>query len=177
MAALLSGQTKPLKSVAGTVTGFKVDAHTRAILVKSDQGDVSTIPFAPETEVVRVAPGERDLKKAEPARITEIVTSDRVLVSFVEGMTNARRIVLVTATDIAKRNEASRRRSVRSASTRIRSRQSTTGPDSDASKSSPNPAPIRSVVRPWRSTTISRSTPATHYSPRRRHPTRRNCTG
>ncbi len=108
IAALLPAQTKPSKSVAGTVTGFKVDAHTSAILVKPDNGEVSAIPFSPETEVVRVAPGTRDLSKAEPARITEIVTGDRVLVSFVQGMTEARRIVLVTATDIAKRNEASR---------------------------------------------------------------------
>lgn len=43
----------------------------------------------------------RDLSKAEPARITDIVTSDRVLLSFVQGMTAATRIVLVTASDIA----------------------------------------------------------------------------
>jgi hypothetical protein len=101
-------KTRPSKSVAGTVAGFKVDARTSAILVKPDNGGISTIPFSPETEVIRVAPGARDLSKAEPTRITEIVTGDRVLVSFVPGMTEARRIVLVTATDIAKRNEASR---------------------------------------------------------------------
>jgi hypothetical protein len=107
-AALLLAQVKPSKSVAGTVTGFKIDAHTGAILVRPDNADVSTIPFSAETEVVRVAPGAHDLTKAEPARITDIVTGDRVLVSFVRGMTEARRIVLVTATDIAKRNEAAR---------------------------------------------------------------------
>jgi hypothetical protein len=108
VATLLPAQVRPSKSVTGTVTGFKVDAHMSAILVKTDDGAVSAIPIAPETEVVRVAPGDRDLSKAEPARVTDIVTGDRVLISFVRGMAEARRIVLVTATDIAKRNEASR---------------------------------------------------------------------
>jgi hypothetical protein len=106
--ALLPGQSQPSKSLAGTVTGFQVDAHTRAILVEADNGGVSAIPFAPETEVVRVAPGDHELTKGEPGHITEILTGDRVLVSFVQGMTEARRIVLITATDIAKRNEANR---------------------------------------------------------------------
>jgi hypothetical protein len=94
--------------VAGTVTGFKVDAHTSAILIKADSGGVSAIPSALETEMIRVAPGEHDLAKGEPVRITEVLTGDRVLVSFVQGMTEARRIVLITAADIAKRNEARR---------------------------------------------------------------------
>jgi hypothetical protein len=106
--ALLPGQSRPSKSVAGTVTGFKIDAHTSAILVKVDNRGVSAIPFSPEAEVIRVEPGAHDLSKVEPARITEIVIGDRVLVSFVQGMREARRIVLVAATDIAKRNEAYR---------------------------------------------------------------------
>ena len=40
--------------------------------------------------------------------MTDIVAGDRVLVSFVEEMPEARRIVLITATDIATRNETYR---------------------------------------------------------------------
>lgn len=107
-ASLLAAQTAPSKSVIGTVTGFKVNAHVTEILVKPDDGGASAIEFSPDTEVVRVAPGEQDLSKAEPARITDVLAGDRILASFVEGMTPARRVVLMSATDIAKRNEANR---------------------------------------------------------------------
>ena len=96
------------KSILGTVTGFKVNSKVAEILLKPDSGGASAVRFSPDTEVVRVAPGEHDLSKAEPARITEILTGDRVLVSFVQGMPEARRIVLIAAADIAKRNEAYR---------------------------------------------------------------------
>ena len=105
--ALLPGQIRPSKSVAGTVTGFKVDAHTSAILLQADDGGVRAIPFVPETEVIRIAPGDHDLAKGEPARVTDVVTGDRVLVSFVQGMAEARRIVLITATDITTQAQRS----------------------------------------------------------------------
>jgi hypothetical protein len=107
--ALLPAQTAPSKSIIGTITGFKVDSHTSSILLKPDHGAACAIEFTPDTEVIRVAPGEQDLSKSEPARITDVLTGDRVLVSFVHDMPAARRIVLMTATDIAKRNEANRR--------------------------------------------------------------------
>jgi hypothetical protein len=48
------------------------------------------------------------LSHATPARIADVARDDRVLVSFVEGMTEARRIVVVSASEIARRNAAER---------------------------------------------------------------------
>jgi hypothetical protein len=94
------------KSILGAVTDFKVESLE--IGVKPDRGDSIFLKFGPETEVVRIAPGERDMSKAKPAKVTDIARGDRVMVSFVEGLTEARRIVVISADDIAARNEAER---------------------------------------------------------------------
>lgn len=104
--ALLAAQTLPPKSILGKVTGFKV--HSQEIGIEPDTGNLVFVKLGPETEVVRIAPGQHDLTKAAPAKITDIHSADRLLISFAEGMTEARRIVLISATDIAQRNEADR---------------------------------------------------------------------
>ena len=76
--------------------------------IKPDAGAPAFVRVSAETEVVQVGPGERDLSKAKPARVTDLALGDRVLASFVSGMPEARRIVLITATDIARRNEDER---------------------------------------------------------------------
>jgi len=105
LAAVLAAQTAPpAKSILGKVTGFK--AHSSEIAFKPDDGDAVLIKFSPDTEVVRIAPGHHDLSKAAPAKITDIRAGDRLLVSYAEGMPEARRIVLISATDITERNQA-----------------------------------------------------------------------
>jgi len=78
--------------------------ETQAAAAKSLLATVTA--FKPESLVV--SPGETGLAKAKPAKPSDIKLGDRVLVSFVEGMTEARRIVLVAADDIARRNESER---------------------------------------------------------------------
>lgn len=106
LACTLGAQTAP-KPILGTVTGFRVD--TLEFGVKPDSGKVVMVKVGPETDVVAVPPGERGLEKAKPARVTDIAPGDRVLVSFVDGLTDARRIVLIPAGEIVRRNEAERR--------------------------------------------------------------------
>ena len=101
MAAVLGAQHAP-KAVMGAVTGFHVKSHE--IRIQPDSGDAVAVRFGPETEVVRIPPGEHDLKKAQPAKLTDIVVGDRVMASFVEGVVEARRLVLITAADISRRN-------------------------------------------------------------------------
>ena len=48
----------------GTVAGFK--AESAEIEVKPDQGDTVSLKITTATQVQRVPPGEKDLKKAEP---------------------------------------------------------------------------------------------------------------
>jgi len=103
--AVLRAQTAA-KPISGTVTEFKPAALE--IGVKADSGETVFVKVGPDTEVVQVPPGERDLRQAKPARLTSLGRGDRVLVSFVTGLAEARRIVWITATDIAARNQAER---------------------------------------------------------------------
>ena len=93
---------QPAKPVLGTVTGFK----PFQLLLKSDSGETVAARFGVDTEVLQVPPGERDFTKATRASVTDILTGDRIMATFVAGMPEARRIVLITSRDIAKRNAA-----------------------------------------------------------------------
>jgi hypothetical protein len=92
------------KPILGTVTEFRANAFEMG--VKSDTGKTVFVPFGTETDVLQVPPGERDLGKGTPVAVAGILPGDRVMVSFAEGMREARRIVLISSRDIATRNEA-----------------------------------------------------------------------
>jgi hypothetical protein len=98
--------TQPQKSILGTVTEFKMSSLE--IGLQPDNGAATYFKVAPDTEVFQVEPGERDLSTAKNVRLTDLSLADRVLVTFAAGMPEARRIVLISATDISKRNEAER---------------------------------------------------------------------
>jgi hypothetical protein len=103
-AAALAAQ--PQKSILGTLTEFKMSSFEFGL--QPDTGAATYFKVSPDTEVVQVEPGERDLSKAKQVRLTDLSLADRVMVTFVDGMPEARRIVLISATDISKRNEAER---------------------------------------------------------------------
>lgn len=92
------------RSVLGSVAA--IDPNTLQFTLKPDSGALQRFRAGAETQVVQVAPGEQDLSQGKPARLTDVAIGDRILVSFVEGLAEARRIVLVSSDDIAKRNEA-----------------------------------------------------------------------
>ncbi|HEV1285572.1 MAG TPA: DUF5666 domain-containing protein [Bryobacteraceae bacterium] len=96
-------QTGP-KAILGSITAFK--AEDAVVVVKPDNTDPVNVKLTPETIFQRVAPGERDLKKAATMNMTDMALGDRVLVSFKPGTTEALRILVMAATDISKRNEA-----------------------------------------------------------------------
>src|SRR5258708_1755055 len=73
-------QTAASKSLVGTVSGFK--AESAEIQVKPDDGDVLSLKVTTSTQVQRVPAGEKDLKKAEPIKITDVAAGDRVLVTL-----------------------------------------------------------------------------------------------
>ena len=102
--APLMAQTAVPKAVVGTVEGFK--AESAEIHVKPDTGETVSLKITSGTQVLRVAPGETDLKKAEPMKITDVASGDKVLVNLMPGAFEARRIVVMSSSDIAKRNEA-----------------------------------------------------------------------
>jgi hypothetical protein len=102
--APVMAQTAVPKAVVGTVEGFK--AESAEIHVKPDTGETVSLKITSATQVLRVAPGEKDLKKAEPMKITDVASGDKVLVNLMPGAFEARRIVVMASADIAKRNEA-----------------------------------------------------------------------
>jgi len=101
-----TAQIAPKKTVLGTVADFRVDSLEMG--VKSDDGRTVWVKFGAETDVLLAAPGDKDLSHALPAKITDVAREDRVMVSFVAGMTEARRIVAISATAIARRDAAER---------------------------------------------------------------------
>jgi len=94
------------KPILGSITAFK--AEDAVVVVKPDATDAVNVKLTPETIFQRVAPGERDLKKATTMNMTDMALEDRVLVTFKPGTTDATRILVMSATDITKRNEADR---------------------------------------------------------------------
>jgi hypothetical protein len=103
LAAAAFAQTAP-KAILGSITAFKPEDGL--VVVKPDNTDAVNVKLTPDTIFQRVAPGERDLKKATPMKLTDMALGDRVLVSFATGSTEALRILVMSATDIEKRNEA-----------------------------------------------------------------------
>ena len=94
------------QSFIGTVDAFKPD--TLEILVKSEAGEVRSLKITAETIVQRVAPGERDLKNAISLRASDVALGDRVLVSIERGTSDLRRLVVMAASDLSKRDDADR---------------------------------------------------------------------
>ncbi|MGA3235648.1 MAG: hypothetical protein ABSG03_05070 [Bryobacteraceae bacterium] len=96
-------QTMP-KSIVGSITAFQ--AADAMVVVKPDNTDAVSVKLTPDTVFQRIAPGERDLKKAAAMNMTDMALGDRVLVSFKTGSTEALRVLVMSSTDIQKRNEA-----------------------------------------------------------------------
>ncbi len=104
-AAALSAFQKPT-SLVGTVTGFLV--ASAEIQVKPDAGEPVSVRITPSAVAQRVAPGETDLKKAQSIAIGDVAAGDRVLITFDTTSRELRRIVVMSAADLAKRNSADR---------------------------------------------------------------------
>ena len=94
------------KSVLGTVTSFNKNVTT--LEVRPDGGTAIPIKLLPNTVLQRIAPGETNLSKATAIGVSDINTGDRVLVTVSSSGTDALRVVVISATDIAKRDDADR---------------------------------------------------------------------
>jgi hypothetical protein len=101
-----TAQTQAAKSFVGTVSAFKPE--TAEIEIKPDNAAPVALKIGSGTIAQKIAPGEKDLKKAGAIQISEVALGDRVLVTPEPGTTDLRRIIVMAATDIAKRNDADR---------------------------------------------------------------------
>jgi hypothetical protein len=92
----------------GTVTAISGTTLT----VKTDAGEVHRVDVPAEAALKRIAPGEKDLTKAETIQFSELAAGDRVLVKLdpnaPAGTTQALQIIAVKAEDLAQKQQKDR---------------------------------------------------------------------
>ncbi len=92
------------EKLVGTVSAVALDQAT--IEVKGADGNAVTIHLTSDTVLQHVAPGERSLKNAETIQATDIAVGDKVLVNSDPASGMARRLVIMSAKEITKHDEA-----------------------------------------------------------------------
>ncbi len=99
---------EPVARAIGEVTA--VDAGAGQIALKPDTGAPVAVFLTPNTLFLRVAPGEKDLKKASRITLKDVVAGDRVLARgrMAEGKLQAASIVVMSKADLARKHEADR---------------------------------------------------------------------
>ena len=89
-----------------------IDAAAKQLTVKTDAGSMVTVALSDATTYSRLPPGETTLDKAVTIALTDLAEGDRVMAS---GKTSddhksnaARKLIVMTKGDIAKKNERER---------------------------------------------------------------------
>jgi hypothetical protein len=92
----------------GSITGITANTLT----VKTDAGDQHQFDVPAEAVIKRIAPGEKDLTKAETIAFTDLAVGDRVLVKMDVGASapkpQAAQIIAVKAADLAQKQQKDR---------------------------------------------------------------------
>jgi hypothetical protein len=105
--AVCCAQAPPaLKSVVGEVTA--IDAAGKQIMLKGDDGMAYTVILGDATSYLRVAPGEKDLKKATKIAFTDMMVGDRALALEKDSNVPARAVVIMTKGDLAQKHDQER---------------------------------------------------------------------
>jgi hypothetical protein len=95
-----------LKSVVGEITS--IDGANKQIKLKGDDGVAYTIILGDATSFLRVAPGEKDLKKASKIAFSDVMVGDRALALEKDSTVPARAVVIMTKGDLAQKHEQDR---------------------------------------------------------------------
>ena len=103
----LLGEAASDRRLVGTVTAVR--AETGEVQFKPDNAAPLTVRVLPGTLLERVAPLAKDLKSAAPIGLAEIAAGDRVFVTLDGDSGEPWRIVVMPASDIARRNQADQR--------------------------------------------------------------------
>lgn len=106
LAATLTLAAQQPARLLGTITGN----DGKAILVKSEQGQETMVLPTPQAKIQKVAPGERDLSKAQAITLADLQPGDRVIVrgTTAEGGVLADSLIIMTAREISQKNDAER---------------------------------------------------------------------
>ena len=96
---------------AARVVGTVATVSGSNLTLKTDSGETVSVETTPEVKVQKVAPGERDLSKAQTIAIADIAAGDRVLLRGAKASAGfrAESIIVMTAREIAQRDESTRK--------------------------------------------------------------------
>jgi hypothetical protein len=104
--AAASGARAQVMRYLGSITAISGDTLT----VKTDAGDMHQVQVPATAVLKRIAPGEKDLSKAEPLDYGGLAVGDRVLVTLDPNATGATpqaaRIIAIMQADMAQKQEA-----------------------------------------------------------------------
>jgi hypothetical protein len=111
LAAAMAAQAQPASSASlrasGTVTS--VDAANQHFNIKSDKGEELTVTTSDRTVILRVPPGETDVKKASRVTVNEVAPGDRVVAVSKAPITGnevtASSVLVMSKADVAKEHE------------------------------------------------------------------------
>src|SRR3984957_17563569 len=102
--AVCCAQAPPaLKQVIGEVTS--IDAASKQIKLKGDDGTPYTVILGASNSFLRVAPGEKDLKKATKIAFTDVMVGDRALALEKDSSAPARAVIIMTKADLAQKHQ------------------------------------------------------------------------
>ena len=102
-----AAKASPYSSLLGAVTTISSDGSK--ITLKPDTGDSTVVALDAKTHYMKVAPGEKDLKKASDVQFSEIGVGDRVLARVRKmddgSVSPATTVVVMTKAAIAQHHE------------------------------------------------------------------------
>jgi hypothetical protein len=102
-----AAKASPYTSTIGEVT--EINAGDKKLTVKTDAGSSVVIPLDEKTRFSKIAPGEKDPKKATESALAEVKTGDRVLARNRKldsgSLGPATTVLVMTKEELAERNE------------------------------------------------------------------------
>ena len=105
-------QAQTPQDAAARLVGTIKEVTASNVIMKADTGgEVNVLVLGP-TRVVRIAPGQTDLKQATPVQLSDLKAGDRILVrgkASPDGtMVTASAVILMKAEDVAQKQERER---------------------------------------------------------------------
>jgi hypothetical protein len=115
-AALLSAEQQKEQAAAETsqarVTGTINSINGSNISVKADSGSDLTVVIQGSTRILRISPGQKDLKNTQPIQARDIQAGDRILVHQTSGSEGnsivASTVMIMKQEDVAQREKQER---------------------------------------------------------------------
>jgi hypothetical protein len=102
-----AAKASPFVSTIGAVT--EINPAENKMVIKTDAGETLTIQLNDKTHFLKIAPGEKDLKKAAESKVEEVKPGDRVSTRNRKldagGLGPATTVIVMTKEELAKHQE------------------------------------------------------------------------